>query len=231
MRAWLKPPKMWTPAQEIDDRYDRAKAAWNTPLLIAMRHGTWWRRACIGGLCLAAFSTWKMSLAWKERTIQPYVIEVSEMGQVRAVGLVDRAPYEPSVAAIQRELSRFVEEVRGISSDPVVLRRNWELAWPLLTEKARRTMLTYLQDNDPRTLQGKLLVIVEVQSVLRLSERSYQVEWRETVQDAQLQQEKVVTTYAGIFHLMVAPPKDEKELLKNPLGIYIDVFTWSKKLV
>ena len=65
--------------------------------------------------------------------------------------------------------------------------------------------------------------------VVAISKNSYQVRWNESIfnsQGAPVDDYKMT----GIFTITYIEPKTEKEILENPLGIYIKDFSWSKEL-
>jgi type IV secretion system protein VirB5 len=87
--------------------------------------------------------------------------------------------YRPSDAQIAFHLARFVDNVRSLSSDSVVVRQNWLKAYDFVTDKAAVTLNEYARDNDPFARVGRETVAVEVASVVRASESSFQVRWVE----------------------------------------------------
>ena len=62
---------------------------------------------------------------------------------------------------------------------------------------------------------------------LRESDRSFQLTWNETIFDPNgaLVSKKERT---GLFSVAVMVPRTEEEILRNPLGLYIDNFSISE---
>jgi type IV secretion system protein VirB5 len=161
-------------------------------------------------------------------TITPYVVEVDKRGEVRAVGPAIRH-YKPSDAQIAFHLARFIEYVRSLPSDPVVVRRNWLRAYAYTTTRAANTLNEYARKHDPFANIGKRTVSVEVTSVVRSSDDSFDVRWQEqTYENGSL---TGTASYRAVLSVVLQPPRTETELRKNPLGIRIRALSWSRDLI
>ena len=57
--------------------------------------------------------------------------------------------YRPSDAQIAFHLARFIENVRSLSIDPVVVRQNWLRAYDFVTDRAAVTLNEHARENDP----------------------------------------------------------------------------------
>ena len=80
-----------------------------------------WRLMAFGCLTLALLMAG--GLVWRsaQSFVTPYVVEVDNAGQVRAVGEA-ATPYRPADAQIAHHLARFVTLVRSLSIDPIVVK-------------------------------------------------------------------------------------------------------------
>ena len=139
-----------------------------------------------------------------------------------------QANYRPTDPQIAWHLARFIEEVRSIPADPVVLRQSWLDAYNYVTDKGALTLNDYARTNDPFAKVGKAQISVEVSSVIRASDDSFRVEWveRHYVDDALAATER----WSAILTIVVQPPTDADRLKKNPLGVYVHALNWSKEL-
>src|SRR3546814_14518174 len=54
----------------------------------------------------------------------PWVVEVDKLGEARTVAPADE-DYRPTDPQTAFHLARFIEHVRSIPADPVVLRKDW----------------------------------------------------------------------------------------------------------
>jgi type IV secretion system protein VirB5 len=138
------------------------------------------------------------------------------------------ADYRPTDPQIAWHLARFVEEVRRIPADPVVLRHDWLEAYRFVTDRGALALNDYARTSDPFSKVGKTQIAVDVASVVRASENSFRVAWveRRFVDNALAATER----WSAILTIVVQPPTDADRLTKNPLGIYVHALNWSKEL-
>lgn len=101
-----------------------------------------WRLMAFGCLTLALMMAG--GLVWRsaQSIVTPYVVEVDNAGQVRAVGEA-ATPYRPNDAQTAHHIARFVTLVRSLSIDPIVVRQNWLDAYDYTTDKGAAVL------NDP----------------------------------------------------------------------------------
>jgi type IV secretion system protein VirB5 len=84
----------------------------------------------------------------------------------------------------------------------------------------------YRKSNPMDALATRTSVHTVVNSILPLSERTWQAEWTE---DALQDGRKLWTKhYRGIFETEIITPKTMDEIIVNPLGIYITDFNFSE---
>ena len=138
------------------------------------------------------------------------------------------ADYRPTDPQIAWHLARFIEEVRRIPADAVVLRNDWLEAYKFVTDRGALALNDYARTSDPFGKVGKTQISVEVASVVRASDNSFRVAWieRHYVDNALAATER----WSAILTIVVQPPTDAERLRKNPLGIYVHAFNWSKEL-
>jgi type IV secretory pathway TrbF-like protein len=138
------------------------------------------------------------------------------------------ADYRPTDPQIAWHLARFIEEVRSIPADPVVLRQNWLDAYDYVTSKGAVVLDDYARHSDPFAQIGKSQVAVDVASVIRASDDSFRVAWieRHYVDDVLTGTER----WSAILTIVVKTPDNADQLNKNPLGVYVHALNWSKDL-
>ena len=205
--------------------YQKAAQAWDERMGSARVQAHNWRLVAVGSLGLSLLLA--AILLWIGRTsaIVPYIVEVDSRGGARAVSPAAET-YAPNDAQIGYHLARFVDNVRALSIDPVVVRKNWLKAYDFVTDKAAVTLNEYARDNDPFARVGRQTVAVDVTSVVRASDTSFQVRWLErTFEGGALRDTKRLT---GLFSIVITPPRTVDAVRKNPLGIYVHAFNWSQ---
>lgn len=212
---------------EPDTPYREAQQLWDRRMGTSLAHARTWRTAAFCALGLsAALAAGVVALAMRPAAV-PFVIEASENGEARLVGPATSA-YEPSDAQLSWHLARFIEMVRGLPSDPIVVRQNWLRAYDWATQGGAQVLNAMAADDDPFSKVGKSTVAVEVLSVVRASPTSFQLRWREsTYTNGTLID---VERYTGVATIVIEPPSTPERLSKNPLGLYVHALTWSRDL-
>jgi type IV secretion system protein VirB5 len=205
--------------------YQKAAQVWDDRIGSARVQAHNWRLMALGSLVLSLILAAILFWIGRSGTTVPYIVEVDPKGGVRAVGPAAEA-YKPSDGQIAFHLARFVDNVRSLSIDPVVVRQNWLKAYDVVTDKAAVTLNEYARENDPFAKVGRESVAVEVASVVRASDSTFQVRWLERIfEGGALKDTRRLT---GLFSLIITPPKTVEAVRKNPLGIYVHTFNWSQ---
>lgn len=208
--------------------YQKAAQVWDERIGSARVQAKNWRMMSFG--CLGLSALLAGGLAWQagRSTITPYVVEVDRLGEVRAVGPASEA-YEPSEAQIAYHLAGFIQNVRSLSLDPVVVRENWLEAYAYATDLAAATLNEYARENDPFAQVGEITVTVEVTSVVRSSDNSFEVRWIERRYRGGAFETS--TRFTASITLVFEPPRDVQRLRANPLGLYVHGLNWSQDLI
>lgn len=222
-----RPEVRYSQTTEPVTPYQAAGQVWDERIGSARVQAKNWRLMAFGCLSLALLMAG--GLVWRsaQSIVTPYVIEVDQAGQVRAVGQA-ATPYKPSDAQIAHHLARFVADVRSLSIDPVVVRQNWLEAYEYTTDKGAATLNEYARANDPFSRIGQNSVAVEVSSVVRASDSSFQLRWveRSYVNGSLAGTER----WTAVLSVVLQPPRTEERLRRNPLGIYVNGLSWSREL-
>src|SRR5215470_6053647 len=158
--------------------YQKAAQVWDQRIGSSRAQAHNWRLMALGSLTLAFLLAAILLVVGRGASTIPYIVEVDPRGGARAVGPAAEV-YKPSDAQIAFHLARFVDNVRSLSIDPVVVRQNWLKAYDYVADKAILTLNAYARDADPFAKVGRETVGVEVTSVVRASETSFQVRWVE----------------------------------------------------
>ena len=207
--------------------YQKAGQAWDERIGSARVQAKNWRFAFFGMLALSFGLA--AGLVWQSAhgTVTPWVIQVDKLGQAQAVApaVADYRPTDPQIAW---HLARFIEQVRSIPADPVVLRQNWLEAYNYVSDKGALALNDYARTSDPFSKISKTQVSVEVSSVIRASADSFRVAWTERryLDDALAATER----WSAILTIVVQTPTDADRLKQNPLGVYVHALNWSKEL-
>ncbi|WP_287459723.1 conjugal transfer protein TrbF [Sphingomonas sp.] len=207
--------------------YQRAAQAWDDRIGSARVQAKNWRLAFFGVLALSGGLAG--GLVWQSARghIVPWVVQVDKLGEAQAVAPAE-AGYLPTDPQIAFHLARFIEEVRSIPADPIVVRQNWLRAYDFTTDKGALFLNDYARANDPFAQIGKVQVAVDVSSVIRASPESFRVAWTERrYQDGSL---AATERWSAILTVVFVSPRTPDALRKNPLGVFVNSLNWSKEL-
>ncbi|MGC8400165.1 conjugal transfer protein TrbF [Enterobacter mori] len=207
--------------------YQAAAQVWDERIGSARVQAKNWRLMAFG--CLALALLMAGGLVWRsaQSIVTPYVIEVDQSGQVRTVGEA-ATPYRPTDAQTAHHIARFIGLVRSLSIDPIVVRQSWLDAYDYTTDRGAGVLNDYARTNDPFARIGKESVTVQITSVVRASDASFNVRWTERryVNGAAVGLER----WTAVVSIVQQTPRTEERLRRNPLGIYVNGLSWSREL-
>ena len=207
--------------------YQRAGQLWDERIGSARVQARNWRLMAFGGLLLSTGLS--AGLVWQsmQSRVVPYVVEVDRLGEARAVAPVAE-DYRPTDPQIAWHLGRFIASVRSVSLDPVLMRQNWLGAYDFVTARGALFLNEYARSAQPFANVGDRTVSVQVTSVVRASDSSFQVKWTETAYERGSL--AGTSRWTAILSVRVRQPKSADELRKNPLGLKVDGIDWSREL-
>jgi type IV secretion system protein VirB5 len=211
---------------EPETPYQRAGQLWDERIGSARVQAKNWRLVSFGTLGMALLLGGGMLWQASQSRVTPYVVQVDKFGAVQAVGPAIQN-YSPTDAEIAWYLARFVTDVRSLSLDPIVVRRNWLEAYDYATDHGALFLNQYAQANDPFKAVGERTISVQITSVVRASDNSFQVKWTEQIfeHDALARTEH----WTAILSVVTKQPTTAEILNKNPLGLYVNGVNWSRE--
>jgi type IV secretion system protein TrbF len=207
--------------------YQKAAQVWDERIGSARVQARNWRLMAFGCLILSAGFASALIAQSVQGSITPWIVEVDRLGQAQTVAPAN-PNYRPTDPQIAFHLARFIEDVRGLPTDAIVLRQNWLRAYDFATDRGASALNDHARVNDPFARLGKLQVSVEVSSVIRASAESFRMAWTERRFDnGQL---SATERWSAILSVVIETPRDADRLRKNPLGVYVNAINWSKEL-
>jgi type IV secretion system protein TrbF len=212
---------------EPETPYQKAAQVWDERIGSARVQAKNWRLMAFG--CLMLSGGLASGLIWQSLrgTVTPWVVQVDHLGQAQAVAPADGS-YQPTDPEIAFHLARFIEDVRGLPADGIVLRQDWLRAYDFTTDRGAAALNDYARTNDPFANLGKLQISVEVTSVIRASPTSFRVAWiQRSYENGSL---SATERWTAILTVIIDTPRDADRLRKNPLGVYVNAINWSKEL-
>jgi type IV secretion system protein VirB5 len=156
--------------------YQRAGQEWDRRIGEPRVQARNWRLLAFGELGLCVLLGGGLIWSLTQSRVMPYVVQVDRLGAVQAVAPAD-AQYQPTDPQIAYFLAQFISDVRSLPIDPVVVRDHWLQAYDFATDHGAVFLNDYAQAKDPFKHVGDRTVSVQVTSVVRVSDNSFQVKW------------------------------------------------------
>ena len=162
--------------------------------------------------------------------VVPYVVAVDSLGRQVAAGAAEESS-EVDERLKRAAMFEWVGDLRMITADGIAQRKAIDRVYARIANasEAMAVVNEFYRGNPPQNRAQTETVSVDVQSVLATSDRTYQVEWVETVRDmtGQVQSED---HWKGAFIIAINPPIDERVIRTNPIGIYVTNASWTRVL-
>jgi type IV secretion system protein VirB5 len=212
---------------EPETPYQRAGQVWDERIGTARVQAQNWRLMAFAGMTLTGGLS--AALVWQslQSRVVPYVVEVDRLGQPQAIAPAS-ASYEPTDPQIAWFLSRFINDIRSRSLDPVLMRANWLEAYDFASRRGALFLGDYARSANPFAEVGDRTTSVQVTSVVRASDKSFQVKWSESAFERGSL--SGTTRWTAILTIAIRPPRSAETLRKNPLGLYVEAIDWSREL-
>lgn len=227
MSLFKRPAVHYGKTPEPETPYQRAAQVWDERIGSARVQAKNWRIMAFGSLALSAGFAGALVYQSARGTVVPWVVQIDKLGQAQAIASAT-ADFRPTDPQIAWHLGRFIEQVRSIPADPIIVRQNWLRAYEWTTDRGAAALNDYARTNDPFTKVGKQQIAVEVSSVIRASPDSFRVAWIERrFENGQL---SATERWSAILTIVVQPPRDAERLKANPLGIYVNAISWSREI-
>ena len=221
---------------ETENPYLSARRSWNDQMQTLISSRQVWQIMGILSMLVALVSVAGIIHIGQQSKFIPYVIEVDKLGQTAAVSVADKAaPADPRVIAAA--LSACITKARLVTPD-VVLQRNAVFdVYAMLPANAPATQkmtefYNGTEESSPFKRAANEMVSTEISSAMALTPETWQVDWLETTRDRQgVLKGRPVPMRAMLTIFMAAPTSatTEEQLRKNPMGIFIRDFSWSKQ--
>lgn len=207
--------------------YEKAKEIWDARIGNARAQAFNWRLIALLTLLLLAISIGGNIYLGTQAKVIPYVVEIKPTGEASPLGMASSFNGEAQERAISYFLSRFVMLAREIPSDAVLIRENMHKLFQLVSMQGKSLLSAKFTEKNLLDEFKEKNRALKISSVLGVSKGVYQIDWFEAEYDRQGQK---IAEYPmrGTFKVALLEPKTDAQIKENPLGIFVDYFSWTK---
>ncbi len=161
----------------------------------------------------------------------PYLVTVDRQGVVLHQGTLN-AHREVPPAAVAAVLSRFVQDVRRVSSDSQMQTAAITSAYSHIRDgsQAKVELDQYFRSSNPFERGRRERVDVIIANVIAQTGSTYQIDW---VEKKSVEQVSSSRSMRALISYTLGPVDDlsADNLLLNPLGIYVEDFVVSEVII
>jgi type IV secretion system protein VirB5 len=215
--------------------YLNAKRTWNEhegSILAAKRM---WQALTLLSLLIALGAVGGIIHIGEQSKFIPFIVQVDTLGQTVAVSPAERAA-PVDVRIVHATLAAFINDARMVTPDVTVQRNAIFRVYSMLNpnDPAMIKMNDWLNGDaeaSPFKRAAKEIVNCEIVSVIAQSPETWQVDWKEITRDRQGSLKATSNMRALITVYFVTPDKNTtvEQIRRNPIGIFIREFSWSRQ--
>lgn len=215
--------------------YLTARREWNEHVGSVITQKQTWQFIGVLSMLIALLALSGMVYTASKSKFIPYIVEVDSLGQARASHILyETQPVDPRI--IHATVADFVKDSRLVTPDVAVQSDAIFSVYAklLINSPATEKMNEYLNANEkstPFARAQKEMVSIEIKSAIPQSPETWQVDWLETVRSREGKLIKTPFMMRALITIKIIPPSSdtsEEQIRKNPLGIYITDFSWSR---
>jgi len=215
--------------------YLSARRTWNDHVSGLAHSRRMWQLVALSSLLILLVAVAGIIAIGAQSKFVPYVVKVDKLGDAVAVSRAEQAaPVDPRV--IQSQVGAFIQSARMVTPDVALQRQAIFRVYAMLEahQPAMGKMNDYLNatpEASPMARAAKETVTVEISSVLPQTADTWQVDWVETVRDRDGNVTTPPAKMRALVTVHVIQPStstSEKQIQQNPLGIYVQDYTWSR---
>lgn len=214
--------------QAVDPAFLRARGEWNDRFHGLARGKRNWQ--IVASALLLSNTALAAALAWQstQSRVTPFVVEVDRLGHAIAFGPAERLR-KADERLIRYQLGMLIHDLRTVVGDAGAQKELLTRAYAYARGPSVAFLQNHFSENNPFETARTWRVGVKLKSILRLSEKTWQLQWsedRRTVAGAEVDSRD----WQAVLTIEEDPPKTTEALLLNPLGLYVTEITWSPTL-
>lgn len=210
--------------------YLDARREWNERYGDYIARAKNWRMMAFGVLAVCLVQTVGLVVMATQNKIVPYVVEVDKLGMPVPVARAD-VMGKVDERVVKALLARFISDVRGVVSDGIAQRQMIERVYSMLSNGTRALAIIneFYKADPPFAKAATSSVSVEVNSVIPVTDKTWQIEWEETTRNTSGGITNKLRWKANVT-LAFTTPTNERQIRVNPVGVFITDLSWSQVL-
>lgn len=221
---------------ENDNPYLSARRTWNDHMRSVQASRNMWQILALLCLLIALAGIGGVVVIGSQSKFVPYVVQVNNLGEAVAVSRADTAAVADQ-RVIHASVASFINDLRLVTPDIALQRRAIFRTYAMLSTNDPATVKANEwfggdENSSPFKRAETETVNVEIISVIPQSEETWQVDWLEKVYDRQGHLAEPPFKMRALLRVYTQPPTQnttEEQIRNNPLGIYIQDYSWSKQ--
>ena len=213
----------------LEHPYAAARHEWDERYGGLLTRARNWRIAALLAGLTALLAVAGLVWSAAHSRVVPFVVLVDQLARPVAAGLADETTANDDRLK-RAALFGWIENLRTVTTDGVAQRKAIDRVYAQIANAtpAQTFVTEFYRAASPFQRAQTETVAVEVKSVLATSDRTYEIEWDETTRDL-YGAIKSAEHWKGSF-IALNPPKDERLIRINPLGMYIINASWTRVL-
>lgn len=209
--------------------YEEARGAFNEMYGAYVSAARQWKMAAAGCLAVALITSGGLVAVSLQHKVVPYAVEFNQHAEAVRITRADEME-QPNMNQIRAGLRNWIVGARTVYVDrraqDNLVRATTAMTLP--NSAAYQALANYLQENNPYEVAEKSTVEVVVNSVRSISDKTWLIEWTETTKE---KSGRPISTkvWQGSFTVAIVPPTEESQIFINPIGLYVEQFSWGQR--
>lgn len=193
-----------------------------------------WRVFGFMALIIAVIATGGAIYLSCTKEVRAYIVQTDKQGSIQSVRSIDTRT-DPKILSgvVSKQLVNWIKDTRDVTIDAQIEREHVTEAYAYIQKDtpAMTKLNEHFKNNDPFKRAEKETIYVDITSILQLKDGAFQLQWQEKTMDRQTGRlTKLAETWSAVCYTEILQPHDERSLLRNPTGLVIKDFNWSKEL-
>jgi len=216
------------PSDQTVNPYFDGRREWNERYGSYIKQAKIWKVITFIALLICTFTILGIIYIGSQNKLVPYVVEVDKLGNAQAINYAQQS-HLSSEQVIKYSLAEFIQNFKTLYGDAKTQKAMTLKIYRYLSpsHSAYNTINEYYRANSPFERLQTERVRVKIKSIVPISQDTYQIDWQEIVSDPRGLQLRT-DHFKASATILLAPPSSEQEIIKNPIGLYVKEFNFSK---